>query len=79
MEYARKSLTEQLDVLEGSYLKIKNYMIQDSVHFVDYYVGMILSLLDKVNFDLAQWPKTKKWYNEIKKKMSKNIDMFHEQ
>eukprot|EP00795_Rhopilema_esculentum_P017262 gene17262-8825_t len=43
VEFARKSLTEQLDVLEGSYLKIKNYMIQDSVHFVDYYVVVLFT------------------------------------
>jgi len=76
IEFGKKAVHEQLDVMESRYLKKNKFILGKEVHFVDYYIGMILSMLDKVDFDFSKWPHTFKWYKIIKDDVYKMIQEF---
>lgn len=71
-------MNKQLDVIESMYLKKSKYLSGDEVNFVDFYIGIILSVLDKVKFDFSKWPLTLKWYSSMKEKVSSMIEKFQE-
>ena len=79
LEFGKKETCEQLDALETAYFQKMRFMAGSKPDFMDYYVGIILSVLDKVEFDLSQWPKTKAWYDEMKRRTNEMIIIFQEQ
>ena len=76
IDYGIKSVSEQFDVIESMYLKKNKYMLGNEVHFIDYYIGIILSVLDKVEFDFSKWPQMSKWYSIMKDEVSCMIQKF---
>ena len=76
IECGKRSVHEQLDVMESMYFKDNAFILGKEVHFIDYYIGMILSALDKVDFDFSKWPCTSKWYKIMKDKAHNMIEEF---
>ena len=78
IEFGKKSVHEQLDVIESMYLKENKFILGNEVHFIDFYIGLILSALDKVDFDFSKWPHTSKWYHTMQDKAQNMIEGFQE-
>eukprot|EP00794_Sanderia_malayensis_P000465 gene465-1108_t len=79
LEFGEMATREQLDSLEMKYFMKTKFISGESPDFIDFYVGIYLSVIDKVEFDLSKWPKTCKWYNEIKQRTNEMIKTFQEQ
>jgi len=69
LEHGLKNTKDELTALEETYLSKTKYLCGDHEFIGDYYVALILMDLDKIQFDLSPWPKTKLWYDGMKLKI----------
>ena len=79
IEFGRNGIVEHFDTLETAYFQKNDFIYGKEPGFVDYYIGMFLSDLEKVDFDFSKWPKTAKWFKDMKSRVSERIGQFQEQ
>ncbi len=78
VESGKKATHEQLTALEKSYLQKSKFISGEKPGFLDFNIGIILSVLEKVNFDFTEWPKTKQWFTQMRLKSQEMIRRFQE-